>query len=165
MEIVTFKDDTYACSLKTPAAPCIPIFNEKTKKPYWEKSLLVFIEIMKNKLINTSNALAISSNQLWRQFTVPPCVFVMKIHDNVEVFINPIIKGTGKQIQEKEGCLSFPNKIKLKKRHKNVTMLYQTIDSPGEQFAIKVTELSSRVIQHEVDHLRGITLFTFKPYK
>ena len=163
MEIITIENKELRRVLKKNAALCIPTMNKVTKQLHWDEFLLNFVKNMEKKLSELPSALAIAANQVWEHDTNPPRVFVMKLTDKIEVFINPIVKGTGKQIKELESCLSFPGRAKLKKRHKNATILYQHIDDLKNQFALKVTGIEARAVQHEIDHLQGITLFTLKP--
>ncbi len=75
------------------------------------------------------------------------------------VLINPqIIDRTGKQSEE-EGCLSLPEIRDKVNRAAEVTVRAQNVS--GEFFEISGTELLSRALQHEIDHLDGI-LFIFR---
>ena len=73
--------------------------------------------------------------------------------------INPvIIERTGKQYEE-EGCLSLPEIRDKVNRAAEVTVRAQNVS--GEFFEVSGTELLSRALQHEIDHLDGI-LFIFR---
>ncbi len=73
--------------------------------------------------------------------------------------INPeIIERTGKQCEE-EGCLSLPEIRDKVNRAAEVTVRAQNVS--GEFFEVSGTELLSRALQHEIDHLDGI-LFIFR---
>jgi peptide deformylase len=70
--------------------------------------------------------------------------------------INPeIIEGRGDTIYP-EGCLSFPGLICDIKRHEEVTLRAQ--DPSGAWIQIEADGLLAICIQHEMDHLDGITL-------
>lgn len=73
------------------------------------------------------------------------------------ILVNPeIIKQSGEEEEELEGCLSFPG-LKLPiKRTKRVALKAQNIF--GKKIKIKASDLFSRIIQHEVDHLKGILI-------
>lgn len=67
-----------------------------------------------------------------------------------EVFVNPTVTWVGKNaIHTREGCLSFPGLISTKIRHACVEVC-------GRQYK----EADAVVIQHELDHLNGITIAT-----
>jgi peptide deformylase len=76
--------------------------------------------------------------------------------DDVEVYINPrILGGEGSQ-DEEEGCLSFPEIYHRVKRRMKVTV--EATDLEGNVFNRTAEDLHARIIQHENDHLDGITL-------
>lgn len=55
-----------------------------------------------------------------------------------------------------EGCLSFPKKFCKVKRKKTIKVKY--IDIAGRPMVRVYKGLAARVIQHEIDHLNGITM-------
>ncbi len=77
--------------------------------------------------------------------------------DEELVFINPIItKRKGRELGE-EGCLSLPGLYGNVSRAAELTV--EAFDLNGQPFAMEVSELAARVVQHESDHLDGI-MFT-----
>lgn len=74
-------------------------------------------------------------------------------------FVNPEIISTGGRLLEtKEGCLSLPTiEARLKCRWEEVTVKAYNLE--GEEFTITVKSRDAIIIQHEIDHLDGITLF------
>lgn len=65
-----------------------------------------------------------------------------------EVFVNPTVTWIGKiAVHTREGCLSFPTLIGIKIRHACVEIC-------GRQYK----NAEAVVIQHEFDHLNGITI-------
>ena len=75
------------------------------------------------------------------------------------VLINPeIVLKKGKQVEE-EGCLSLPEIRDRVVRSAEVTVRAQ--DAEGNPIEVSGTELLSRALQHEIDHLDGI-LFIFR---
>ncbi len=75
------------------------------------------------------------------------------------VLINPEITfKRGKQVEE-EGCLSLPEIRDRVVRAAEVTVRAQ--DADGNPVEVQGTELLSRALQHEIDHLDGI-LFIFR---
>ena len=70
------------------------------------------------------------------------------------VLINPEIQdGSGDTTME-ERCLSLPDITGEVTRPESVTV--KALDLDGELLRIQATDMLSRVIQHEVDHLNGI---------
>ncbi|AGH94479.1 peptide deformylase [Pseudobdellovibrio exovorus] len=71
------------------------------------------------------------------------------------VFINPrYINTSGEQLCE-EGCLSFPGLTVEVVRHKELTVEFEGID--GKTYTLNASDFFANCIQHENDHLEGIT--------
>lgn len=73
-------------------------------------------------------------------------------------FINPIITYKSKDLYSfKEGCLSFPSAYQEISRPTTIDVEYQNIS--GKKMKLnKVNGLLAVCIQHEIDHLDGITI-------
>lgn len=72
------------------------------------------------------------------------------------VLINPeIMEDTGDVQVYKEGCLSFPDQFAEVERPKGVRVRY--LDLSGKQQEQTFDGLLAICIQHEIDHLNGIT--------
>ncbi len=70
------------------------------------------------------------------------------------VFINPKIKNISqKKEEEAEGCLSVPNKYGTVKRPGKITL--EAYDEAGKKFIRGASHFFARVMQHELDHLKG----------
>ena len=73
------------------------------------------------------------------------------------IAINPTFKPTSDQTKtDIEGCLSIPNKFFNIERYVEGVVDFYTIN--GEKHTYFVKDFVSRVFQHEIDHLNGITL-------
>jgi len=71
--------------------------------------------------------------------------------------INPvIIKRFGKKRINSEGCLSYPGKIVRVKRYQNI--IVEGFNWNWEPIRRKLKGLNAYIVQHEVDHLNGITI-------
>jgi len=79
--------------------------------------------------------------------------------DQERVFINPQIIERKGVVQEEEGCLSLPGIFGKLKRADRIKVTALGLD--GQPFQLEAEGLTSRAIQHEVDHLQGI-IFTDK---
>lgn len=89
---------------------------------------------------------------VWRDATGDP-----------EVFINPaIISSRGKVRNEiLEGCLSVPNVQRRIQRRKRVITV-DAIDENGNSVTKTLQNLPAVIVQHEIDHLDGITIVSKK---
>ncbi len=78
---------------------------------------------------------------------------------NFKAIINPeITERTGVQVFE-EGCLSFPGITADVKRALFVTVKYQDIS--GVEHSERLTGLEAVCLQHELDHLEGVTFVDY----
>ena len=73
--------------------------------------------------------------------------------------VNPSILRSEGAIPSEEGCLSIPGLVETIERAAEVEVEYQ--DRHGERRAIAGTELLSRALQHEIDHLEGILFIDY----
>lgn len=72
------------------------------------------------------------------------------------VLINPEILTDSEELNVyKEGCLSFPDQFSEVTRPTSVRVRYQDLD--GKWHEEEFTDLLATCIQHEIDHLNGIT--------
>lgn len=84
-------------------------------------------------------------------------VFVVTLPYARFAVLNPVIKAFGGPAElSKEGCLSYPGAAVWMPRRRDVTLVFQ--DENGKAHQITATGMLSKVIQHEVDHLRGRTI-------
>lgn len=75
--------------------------------------------------------------------------------------VNPqIIYKEGIEIME-EGCLSLPNLCIKVKRAKKI--IVKALDEKGEPITIEAEGLLSRILQHEIDHLKGKLIIDYLP--
>lgn len=72
-------------------------------------------------------------------------------------FVNPeIVELSDEQVELYEGCLSFPGHNGAIKRSKHVKVRAQ--DRTGQWFELEADDMMARCIQHETNHLDGITI-------
>ncbi len=87
-------------------------------------------------------------------------IFIADIHGDgseYKEFINPeIISKTGKNDRYLEGCLSYPGRSFRIVRANKVKMRAQNVK--GEYFDFVADDFVARCLQHEYDHLEGITI-------
>ncbi len=78
-------------------------------------------------------------------------------------FVNPeILEITLDEETDYEGCLSFPGHTGAVTRPVGVKLRAQ--DRTGEWFELEAEDLLARCIQHEYDHLEGITIMESSDY-
>ena len=81
-------------------------------------------------------------------------VFVWDVDETLGHLINPTLTLSEEMQDGEEGCLSFPNLVyETPRAFKAVA---KGFNMHGEPVVIEGTELLSRCLQHETDHLNGI---------
>lgn len=83
---------------------------------------------------------------------------VIALIDSVpKAFINPEIISHSKKMEIcEEGCLSVPGKTVPKNRYKTIKIKYRNL--AGHPKIEEFKGLNARILQHEIDHLRGILI-------
>ena len=86
-------------------------------------------------------------------------IFIIALEPNkeaVRVYINPVITPAGGLVTAEEGCLSVPDVYTKIKRYERCSVT--ATDLSGDEFTEEAEGLYARVLQHENDHLEGITI-------
>jgi len=84
-------------------------------------------------------------------------VIVVKVGSFKQVIINPVItRRYGGKSTEREECLSHPGVISLVIRDKQIVV--EGFDENWKPVKFKLKKLASRCVQHEVDHLDGVSI-------
>jgi len=96
------------------------------------------------------------------QIGVPLRVFVVNYEDFRSEFINPVIVTKSEELESaEEGCLSIPTIGVDVERSKQITVTYWVVDEHGIGLVQKSEIFEgyvARIIQHEIDHLDGISI-------
>ena len=146
--------------LKILRSPAIPVKDVTTVKG--------LIQDLVDTAESLPNCAGLAANQIWdgKADQIPSVCIVRwdevegdpENKDKWKPIINPTGKGSGPNKKDLEACLSSSHqKPKIKRRKKNYSLVYY--DTSGLPHPIKATGPFARVLQHEVDHLRGITLW------
>jgi len=93
------------------------------------------------------------------QIGVPLRLFIISLDgkkDDVKVFINPAVTPIGDLDVLEEGCLSVPNMYTKIRRYKKCKVTATDLD--GRQFSEEAEGLFARALQHENDHINGVTI-------
>ena len=93
------------------------------------------------------------------QAGVPLRLFIISLDatkEPVKVYINPTVTPAGELDSMEEGCLSVPGVSTKIKRHKKCEVTATGLD--GNEFTEQAEGLYARALQHEYDHIEGITI-------
>jgi peptide deformylase len=93
------------------------------------------------------------------QAGVPLRIFIISpdgTRENVKVYINPTVTPTGELEAFEEGCLSVPGVYTKIRRYKKCRVTATGLD--GKEFTQEAEGLLARALQHEYDHIEGMTI-------
>ena len=108
--------------------------------------------------LNKMNALGLAANQVGLKYSM----FALNVGKQIMGFINPKILAVSETKSDyKEGCLSFPGLLLSIKRPEWVEIEFYGVS--GEKREQRFDGLTATVIQHEIDHLRGIRFVDLVP--
>lgn len=93
------------------------------------------------------------------QVGVPLRLFIVSLDgtkENVKVFVNPTVTPIGEMDSKEEGCLSVPGVYTQVRRYRTCQVTATDLD--GKPFTETADGLYARCLQHECDHIDGITI-------
>ena len=120
-------------------------------------------ELMNNMLetMYVANGIGLAAIQIG----VPKRIVVMDLSKDEKkkkpmYFVNPVIKNKNQDLSKyEEGCLSVPNQFVEVSRPSTCEVDY--LDYNGEKSNLKCDGLLATCIQHEIQHLDGITILRY----
>ena len=135
------------------------ILSTPTKKTDLETAQKIAVELFKT--LNQEGGLGLSANQIGEDKSV--CVVNVT---NPFFLQNRKIVKKEKEIIYKEGCLSIPDKMITTKRYEKIWVEADNIDDTmffgpekSNQVDNDLLVLESVCVQHEIDHLNGLTIY------
>ncbi len=147
-----------------------PIINKKLRKVSIDEGLKI-AEILFTTLNERKDGIGLAANQVG----IDAAVAVVNVREPL-ILINPVIKEQWEEIDYYEGCLSYPKKGVNTKRYKNIIIHTEQEESDWYFSGVEITQdvkgsweqegkkhdqeqrlLEAICIQHEIDHLNGIT--------
>jgi peptide deformylase len=99
--------------------------------------------------MNEAKGVGLAANQVG----ISKRFFIMKVDEEVKLFINPEIINMGEMNPFEEGCLSIPGVSAATMRALEVKLKY--LDEFFDEHVEEFKDLKAAAIQHEVDHLDG----------
>ncbi len=110
---------------------------------------------LKRALLEHPEGVAVASNQVFKngRGQALKCFYYLN-----RLFVNPSYEPTenSKTIIHKESCLSDPGKVHAVYRHTEVMFHF------GNSQTLRLNGWDALVVQHETDHLNGISIFDNK---
>ena len=88
-------------------------------------------------------------------------ICVAKISGSFKVFVNPKITWSSDQTEVcEEGWLSLPDVWLMVPRAEEIVISFQ--DEKGERKELKLSGMEARIMQHEIDHLKGVLIIDYQ---
>ena len=148
-----------------------PVINKKLRKVSVDEGLSIAKDLF-NILSERKDGIGLAANQVG----IDASVAVVNVREPL-ILINPVVKEQWDEINYYEGCLSFPKKGVHTKRYKNVIVHTEqeesdwyfsgvetgqeakgTWEQDGKKQDQEQRLLESICVQHEIDHLNGVTI-------
>ena len=104
-------------------------------------------------LMMSEKGIGLAANQVG----ITKRIIALNTRNIYTAIINPVItKKWAERVKSEEGCLTYPGLFVKRRRHKRITVTgFDVLWRPVE---IKASGVDAFVIQHEIDHLNGITI-------
>jgi len=136
-----------------------PVIQRKLKEVSVEEGLEIATELF-NILNERKDGIGLAANQVG----INASVAVLNVREPI-ILINPVVTEQWDEIDYYEGCLSYPNKGIRTKRYKNI-IIQTAQEESGWYFSGVETGkddegerlLEAVCVQHEIDHLNGMTI-------
>ena len=109
-------------------------------------------KLLLDALGGTTDGVGLAANQIG----IPAAVCVIKV-DRPVVLVNPVVENSFKKIFFQEACLSFPGEAVVTQRYANIAV--RADNHRNLLFFGEDNLLECVCVQHEIDHLNGITMF------
>lgn len=110
------------------------------------------------KAMHEHNGVGLAANQIGKDLSI--FVIDKKTADAFkapEAYFNPEVTEYSPETEDmEEGCLSIPGFYGEIKRSKKI--MFKALDEQGKKIKFKAKGFLARVLQHETDHLNGITI-------
>ena len=144
MDLVSFKDDVISTECQA----------WDFENPAFD--LVEFVDTLAKVMLNEFG-IGISANQVGEPYKVFLIAGGEGPH-TVKPFVNAKIVDFSEESNFlEEGCLTYPGLAIKIKRPRTIKIRYS--DATGETRTDKFTGMTARIIQHELDHGEGITMF------
>jgi peptide deformylase len=109
-------------------------------------------------VLDKYSAVGIGANQIGSTVRV----IAVDVEGTRLAIVNPHITHFGGETWSQEGCLSFPGVKATVMRFASINV--EGLDLEGNHFETQAAGLLAHVLQHEIDHVNGLTLMQRVPF-
>ena len=114
----------------------------------------VHVKMIRNTLNSGGNGVGLAANQV----CINSRIICVNLSDGSLDMINPEIVEMSGRMKYDEGCLSVCGGKKIIKIKRKSRVVVDYFNSLGEKKQIISIGLDAAILQHEIDHLNGITI-------
>lgn len=140
----------YLLSEKVVGTPCVDV-------TIFDKDL-VDLAVSMAEVMRSRNGVGLAANQVGKGIAL--CVVKLSDGSGVASLVNPkVLSASTTKNTLVEGCLSCPSFMVGVER--SVSVVVRAQDLAGEVFDAEFSGFDARVVQHEIDHLNGLTIARF----
>ena len=127
------------------------ILNTKTKEvEVIDESIIQLLDDLYDTMVE-NDGVGIAAPQV----NVGLRVAIVELGEDILEMINPVVLETrGEEVEDIEGCLSFPDLFGMVKRPTYVKI--EAADREGRVYELEAEDFEARCILHEIDHLDGV---------
>jgi len=128
-----------------------PIFLAQKSQPATAADIAVAQDLLETLIAHAGGCVGMAANMIG----VNKCIIAFNDEGSYTLMLNPkILKFSGPYDTE-EGCLSLPGERPCR-RYKSIKVEYETLKM--EKRVRTYTGYSAQIIQHEIDHTKGILI-------
>ena len=127
------------------------VLNTKTKEvEVIDESIIQLLDDLYDTMVE-NDGVGIAAPQV----NVGLRVAIVELGEDILEMINPVVLETrGEEVEDIEGCLSFPDLFGMVNRPTYVKI--EAADREGRVYELEAEDFEARCILHEIDHLDGV---------
>jgi len=128
-----------------------PIFLAQKSTPAAAADINVAQDLLETLIAHADGCVGMAANMIG----VSKCIIAFNDEGSYTVMLNPVIKKFSGPYDTEEGCLSLPG-VRPTRRYKSIKVEYETLKL--EKRVRTYTGYTAQIIQHEIDHTKGILI-------
>ncbi len=128
-----------------------PIFLAQKSSPAGKEDIPVARDLLDTLIAHADGCVGMAANMIG----VSKCIIAFYDEGSYSVMLNPVITKFSGPYDTEEGCLSLSG-VRPTRRYKSIKVEFQTLKL--EKRIKTYTGYSAQIIQHEIDHCKGILI-------
>ena len=128
-----------------------PIFLAQKSSPAGKEDIPVARDLLDTLIAHADGCVGMAANMIG----VSKCIIAFYDEGSYSVMLNPVITKFSGSYDTEEGCLSLSG-VRPTRRYKSIKVEFQTLKL--EKRIKTYTGYTAQIIQHEIDHCKGILI-------